>query len=113
MKWLLSAHLKEFLDESSPKRQILETAHFQRETMENENFMKNIMFFHEAKYGYVHCYLAKPAFNNFVPLTKKVMPEWGEIGTYMRFMHSFTANKSKQLVYLVFADEACDYFAGL
>ena len=69
-------NLKEFLDQSSPKRQALDTAHFQRETIENEKFMKNIMFFHDTKYGYVHCYLAGPAFNNFVPLTKKVLPEW-------------------------------------
>ena len=106
-------NLKEFLDQSSPKRQALDTAHFQRETIENEKFMKNIMYFHDTKYGYVHCYLAGPAFNNFVPLTRKVLPEWQETNTYMRFGQSFNADKGKQLVYLVFADDAFDYFAGL
>ena len=94
-------------------RWILETAHFQRETMENEKCAKNTMFFFMIMYGYVHCYLAGPAFNNFVELSRKVMPEWQETATYMRFGQSFNADKGKQLVYLVFADDAFEYFAGL
>ena len=107
-------NLKEFLDQHRAKCQKLEIAHFQRETVENdEKFMKNVMFFHETKYGYVHCYLAGPAFTNFVQVAKRVMPEWDEASTYMRFMHNFNADRSKQLVYLIFADDAFDYFAGL
>ena len=71
------------------------------------------MYFHEEKYGYVHVYLAGPAFLFLKEVGRKVLPSWADTSTYMRFAHGFNTDRNKQLVYCTFADEAFSYFTGV
>lgn len=102
-------NLKRFLEQSSPKNLVLD---FQIERIVTDKFVQNMMYLHETKYSYVHVCHAGPAFLYFAQVGRKVLLEWSEAKTYLRFAVTFTSDRSKQLVYCVLEDHllSCIFF---